>query len=210
MKKRTVGILIYDYVDLLDFSGPAEVLTLTSNSKAEQALTLYKKKLLPTRPFEVFFIAENAVPIKTHPGIRVEPNYTIDNHPDLDILIIPGAPLRAIQSIIKNKKIKDWIIKHKNIEYICSVCSGAIILGETGLLNGKKATTHHLALKVLQEKYPDIQVVSECKVIQDSNLITSGGVSSGINMGLYLVEKTIGKTAAERTAITIEFEYTLH
>ncbi|MGG2081316.1 DJ-1/PfpI family protein [Lysinibacillus pakistanensis] len=202
MKKRTVGILIYDYVDLLDFSGPAEVLTLTSNSKAEQALTLYKKNLLPTRPFEVFLVAENAVPIKTHSEIRVEP--------DLDILIIPGAPLRAVQSIIKNKKIKDWIIKHKNIEYICSVCSGAIILGETGLLNGKKATTHHLALKVLQENYPDIQVVSEGKVIQDSNLITSGGVSSGINMGLYLVEKTIGKTASERTATTIEFEYTLH
>lgn len=95
MKKRTVGILIYDYVDLLDFSGPAEVLTLTSNSKAEQALTLYKKNLLPTRPFEVFLVAENAVPIKTHSEIRVEPDYTIDNHPDLDILIIPGPPLRA-------------------------------------------------------------------------------------------------------------------
>lgn len=76
-------------------------------------------------------------------------------------------------------------------------------MGETGLLN-------HLALKVLQENYPDIQVVSEGKVIQDSNLITSGSVSSGINMGLYLVEKTIGKTASERTATTIEFEYTLH
>ena len=205
MKKRKVGILIYDYVDILDFSGPAEVLSLTSNSKAEQALTLYKKDLLPTRPFEVFLITENGESVKTHSGIKVIPDYTINNHPDLDILIIPGGPLRAVQSIRKNKKIQDWIIKHKNIEYICSVCTGAIILGETGLLNVKRGTTHHLALKILQENYPDIQVISEEKVIQDSNIITSGGVSSGINMALYLVRKTIGESAAERTATTIEF-----
>ena len=205
MRKRKVGILIYDYVDILDFSGPAEVLSLTSNSKAEQALTLYNKDLLPTRPFEVFLITENGEQVKTHSGVRVVPDYTINNHPDLDILIIPGGPLRAVQSIMKNKNIQDWIIKHKNIEYICSVCTGAIILGETGLLNGKRGTTHHLALKILQENYPDIQVISEDKVIQDSNIITSGGVSSGINMALYLVGKTIGESAAERTATTIEF-----
>ncbi|MGE7113093.1 DJ-1/PfpI family protein [Lysinibacillus sp. NPDC047702] len=180
-------------------------MSLTSNSKAEQALTLYKKDLLPTRPFEVFLITENGESVKTHSGIRVVPDYTINNHPDLDILIIPGGPLRAVQSIRKNKNIQDWIIKHKNIEYICSVCTGAIILGETGLLNGKRGTTHHLALKILQENYPDIQVISEEKVIQDSNIITSGGVSSGINMALYLVGKTIGESAAERTATTIEF-----
>lgn len=73
------------------------------------------------------------------------------------------------------------------------------------MLDGKKATTHHLALKVLQEKYPDIQVVSDSKVVYDSNLISSGGVSSGINMALYLVEQIMGKTTAERTAKTIEF-----
>lgn len=206
MKKRKVGILLYDYVDILDFSGPAEVLSLTSNSKAEQSLTLYKKELLPTRPFEVLTITENGMQIKTHSGIKVVPDYGIDNHPELDILIIPGGPVRAVQSMVKNKKVQDWIIKHKSIEYICSVCTGAIILGETGLLNGKRATTHHLALKMLQESFPDIQVVSESKVVQDSNLITSGGVSSGINMALYLVERIKGKSTSERIAATIEFQ----
>ncbi|WP_409276342.1 DJ-1/PfpI family protein [Neobacillus sp. SCS-31] len=91
------------------------------------------------------------------------------------------------------------------MEYICSVCTGAYILGATGLLDGKKATTHHLALKVLQEKYPEIQVISDNKVVHDGNIITSGGVSSGINMSLYLVEQILGKTAADRTAKTIEF-----
>ncbi|SDN94659.1 hypothetical protein SAMN05443253_1304 [Bacillus sp. OK048] len=77
------------------------------------------------------------------------------------------------------------------------------------MLNGKRATTHHVALKMLQESFPDIRVVSESKVIQDSNLITSGGVSSGINMALYLVERILGKSTAERTATTIEFEKNL-
>ena len=107
--------------------------------------------------------------------------------------------------MVKNQKIKEWIIKHKSIEYICSVCTGAIILGETGLLDGKKAMAHHLALKMLQEKYPDIRVVSDSKVVHDSNLISSGGVSSGINMALYLVEQIMGKSTAERTVKTIEF-----
>lgn len=205
MKSKRVGILLYDYVDVLDFTGPAEVLALTTKNKVEEALTLYKKELLPTKPFEIFTISETGEQIKTHSGIKVEPDFSFDISPELDILIIPGGPLRAVQSMIKNKKVQEWIIKHKNSEYICSVCTGAYILGSTGLLNGKKATTHHLALKNLQEKYPEIQVVSESKVIHDSNLITSGGVSSGINMALYLVEQIMGKSVAKRTAKTIEF-----
>ncbi len=160
---------------------------------------------MPTKPFEVVTISETGVQIKTHSGIKVEPDFSIDDVPEMDILIIPGGPLRAVQSVAKNQKIIDWINKNKNIEYVCSVCTGAYILGATGLLDGKKATTHHLALKVLQEKYPSIRVVSDSKVVHDSNLITSGGVSSGINMALYLVEQIMGKTIAERTAKTIEF-----
>lgn len=151
MKKRKVGILLFDYVDVLDFTGPAEVLSLTANNKAEQIFTLYKKQLLPTRPFEVFTLTETGKSITTHTEIEVVPDFSIDNSPKLDILIIPGGPLRAVQTMAKNKRIIDWIIKHKNIEYICSVCTGAYILGATGLLNGKKATTHHLALKLLQK-----------------------------------------------------------
>ncbi|MFB4166845.1 DJ-1/PfpI family protein [Virgibacillus sp. JSM 102003] len=205
MKKLKVGILLFDYVDILDFAGPAEILSLTVKSKAEQALTLYKKHLLPTRPFEVYTITEKGMKIVTHSGIKVEPDFSIDLSPELDILIIPGGPLRAVQAIAKNQKIIDWINTHKNIEYLCSVCTGAYILGETGLLDGKKVTTHHLALKMLREKYPDIQVLSDRKVVQDGNIISSGGVSSGINMALYLVEQILGESTANRTAKTIEF-----
>ncbi|MEH7378917.1 DJ-1/PfpI family protein [Bacillus sp. JJ1533] len=205
MKKRKVGFLLFDYVDVLDFAGPAEVLSLTAHNKTEQALTLYKKNLLPTRPFEVYTLSETGMEITTHSGIKVKPDFSIDTSPKLDILIIPGGPLRAVQGVAKNLKIIDWIISHKSIDYLCSVCTGAYILGETGLLDGKKATTHHLALELLREKYPKIEVVSDSKVVQDGNIVSSGGVSSGINMALYLVEQIIGKSAAERTAKTIEF-----
>ncbi|MEH7235393.1 DJ-1/PfpI family protein [Bacillus sp. JJ1562] len=205
MKKRKVGILLFDFVDILDFAGPAEVLSLTANNKAEQALSLYKKHLLPTRPFEVYTLSETGMEITTHSGIKVKPDFSIDSSPELDILIVPGGPLRAVQSIAKNQKIIDWIITRKSIDYICSVCTGSYILGETGLLDGKKATTHHLALKLLQEKYPEIEVLSDRKVVQDGNIISSGGVTSGINMALYLVEQTMGGSTAERTAKTIEF-----
>lgn len=73
------------------------------------------------------------------------------------------------------------------------------------MLDGKKATTHHLALKLLQEKYPEIQVLSDRNVVQDGNIITSGGVSSGINMAIYIVKQIMGESIAERTAKTLEF-----
>ncbi|QQK79939.1 DJ-1/PfpI family protein [Salicibibacter cibi] len=205
MKKKNVGILIYDFVDILDFAGPAEVLSLTAKTKAEQYISLYKKQLPSKMPFEVFTISETGRQIRTHSGIRVVPQFSIDSSPKLDIIIIPGGPLRAVLSMVKNQKVQEWIIKSKDIEYICSVCTGSFILGETGLLNGRKATTHHLALNKFQEKYPEIGVETNSKVIKDGGMITSGGVSSGINMALYLVEEIMGRSASERIAKTIEF-----
>src|SRR5690625_1468349 len=148
---RRVGFLLFDYVDLLDFSGPAEVLSLTTNSKAEQALTLYKKKLLPTRPFEIITFSKTGASIKTHAGITVEPDYSIDEEVHIDILIIPGGPLRAIQSLAKNKRVINWLKQYKDAEFICTVCTGTYILGATDLLSGKRVTTHHLATKLVQE-----------------------------------------------------------
>lgn len=147
---------------------------------------------MPTRPFEVYMISESGKTIKTHIGTKVTPDYSINDSPTFDILLVPGGPLRAIQSISKNKKIIEWIKSQKSIEYICSVSTGAYLLGEACLLAGKKVTTHHLALKLLQDKYPDTHGISQEKVVHDVNIISCGGVSSGINMGLYLVEQLLG------------------
>ncbi|RDW19749.1 DJ-1/PfpI family protein [Oceanobacillus chungangensis] len=203
-KQKQVGILLYEYVDILDFSGPAEVLSLAAINKLQQSVNLYKKKMLANNPFRVFTVSETGEQIKTHTGIKVEPEFSFVNAPKIDILIIPGGPLRAVEEISKNERIINWIMEHSQVDYLCSVCTGAFILARTGVLNGKKAATHHLASNILKRKYPSIQVASE-KVIQDENVITCGGVSSGINMALYLVEQVLGSEAAERTAKTIEF-----
>ncbi|QQK77051.1 DJ-1/PfpI family protein [Salicibibacter cibarius] len=189
MTIRKVGIFLYDYVDSLDFVGLAEVLSFTSYNKGDQV--------------EIFTITEFGQRIRTHSGVKIMPDFSIVNAPEIDILIIPRGPLKAVQSVAKNQKVKDWIIKHKNSDYICSVCTGTYILGATGLLDGKKATTHHLAVKDLQAKYPHIQVLSVSKVVHTHNLISSAGVSSGINMAMYLVEQIFGKPTAERTAHTL-------
>ncbi|QQK80908.1 DJ-1/PfpI family protein [Salicibibacter cibi] len=189
MISKKVGIFLYDYVDSIDFLGLAEVLAFTSCNKEDEV--------------EVFTIAEFGQHIRTHSGVKIKPDFSIVNAPEIDILIIPRGPLKVVQSVAKNQKVKNWIIKHKNSEYICSVCTGAYILGATGLLDGKKATTHHLAVNDLQAKHPNIQVLSVSKVVHTHNFISSAGVSSGINMAMYLVEQIFGKPTAERTAHTL-------
>lgn len=207
MKKQyNVGILIYDFMDLLDFAGPAEVISLTAFSRLQQNIILYKRILPKNKPFQVRTISETGKTIKTHAGTEVHSDFTLDNAPHFDILIIPGGPLRAINKVIKNRKIMDYIAGSQNIEMICSVCTGSLILAESGLLNGKAATTHHLALSLLNNKSTDIRVIRDKRVVRDGNVITSGGISSGIHMALYLIEELFGKETALRTAKVLEFD----
>lgn len=201
-----VGFLIFDYMDILDFAGPSEVLSLAAFSNLQQNIMLYRKTLPQNRPFHVSTVSETGTLIKTHAGTMIQPDYNLNNAPLFDILIIPGGSLRAVNKVIKNRKIMDYIMNSHNIEMICSVCTGSLILAETGLLNGRAATTHHKALALLNRKSRGIQVIKDQKVVKDGNIITSGGVSSGINMALYLVEKLISKEAALRTAKIIEFD----
>ncbi|WP_223067476.1 DJ-1/PfpI family protein [Paenibacillus caui] len=165
-----------------------------------------QKSAAQKETFEVTTFSESGNSIKTHAGIVIKPDFSLDNAPEFDILIVPGGPLRAVNKVLKNRKIIEYIVMSKNIEMICSVCSGSLILAEAGLLNGKTATTHHLALSILKNKWPRIQVENNKKVVKDGNIITSGGVSSGINMALYLVEKLFNNEIAKRTAKVIEFD----
>ncbi|WGU96549.1 DJ-1/PfpI family protein [Paenibacillus dendritiformis] len=205
MKRRQVGILVHDGADHLDIAGPAEVLSLASKYKTEQLLMLYQRKLMPTRPFHVCTVSAAGHPIQTHTGVRIQPDYSFADAPELDILIIPGGSFLAVQAVSGNREVVNWIKRHLNIEYICSVCTGVFMLNEAGLLDGKRVTTHHLAAGMLQRSNASLQVESESKVVHDGNIVSSGGVTSGINMALYLVRTILGDKAADRTAAYIEF-----
>ena len=184
----TIGILIYPQVEELDFVGPFEVLS-------------YINKIRPDST-KVMLVAENADLIRSFNGMRVLPDTTIQDCPELDVLVVPGGKGRI--AAMKNPVIKDFIHKQMiTAQYVTSVCTGAFLLAEAGLLSGKKATTYHTAVAEL-EAY-SVQVLP-AKVVQDGKIITAGGVSSGLELGLYVLKQLYGLAIAQEVAAKIEYQ----
>ncbi|SNT69699.1 DJ-1/PfpI family protein [Psychrobacter sp. LV10R520-6] len=197
--KRTVGILLFNEVEVLDFAGPFEVFSLVENAESGNKI------------FKVVTIAQYQTPISARNGLKVIPDYTFDTHPTLDVLIIPGG-YGAETIEIKNLVVINWIAaQSNNVELTLSVCTGAFLLAEAGLLSGKKATTHWMDLDHLNTAYPDIKVIANKRYVdasdEKSSLVTSGGISSGIHASLYCVEKLVDAQTAYATANRMEFDW---
>jgi transcriptional regulator GlxA family with amidase domain len=196
--KKKVGMLIFPNVELLDFCGPYEVFSTFHFDET-------KNKLEPS-PFEIYLIAENEGLIKTRAGILVAAEYTLDNHPPFDILVIPGG--WGTRAEINNEIIIDWIKKvARNVELITSVCTGSMLLGKAGLLKGKHATTHWNSLPWMKEEFPDTIIEDKYHIVEDGNVITSAGISAGIDMALKVVQKYYGDDVACSTARYMEYYY---
>lgn len=189
-QKMNVGVLIYDGVYVLDFTGPIEVFADT-----------YLEG--DTNAFNVFTIAEKPDKIIAHSGLQVIPDFTIGNSPSIDILIIPGGNLKLLNDndALKNKLI-NLIDQSK---YTMSVCTGAFILSQTGKLDNLEATTWHGALKNLEKSNPKLKVVNK-RWTDNGKILTTSGVSAGIDGSLYLVSKIFGKEVADKTAIYMDYE----
>jgi len=195
--KRTVGILLFNEVEVLDFAGPFEVFSL-----AEDASTTDKY-------FNVITIAEHQARISARNGLKVIPDYSFANHPDIDVLVIPGG-YGAEKIEINNQVVIDWIVTQSNVaELTLSVCTGALLLAKAGLLAGRAATTHWMDLDNLAS-YPDIEVISNTRFVDASNdisnMVTSAGISAGIHASLYCVEKLIDSKTAHTTAHRMAFD----
>jgi len=188
-----VGILIFDEVEVLDFAGPFEVFSIATDDNA-------------VKLFNVSIIAENNRIINARNGLKVLPDYSLQDAKEIDVLIIPGG-FGAETVEFKNKVLLEWIIETNQKTIItASVCTGAIILAETKLLDNRKATTHWMDTDRLKNDYPAIQVVTNTKYVEDGKFITSGGISAGINMSLYIVGKLFGKETAVDTAKRMEYD----
>lgn len=183
----TIGILIFPEVEELDFVAPFEVLS-------------YVNKIQPNST-NIMLVAETLNPIRAFNGMRIIPDVSIHECPVLDILVIPGGKgrLAAMHNIAIINFIKE---QNKTAKYITSVCTGAFLLAEAGLLTGKQATTYHTAFAEL-ETYSVTVIPS--KVIQDGNIITAGGVSSGLELGFYLLKKLFGSSISQEAAQKIEY-----
>jgi transcriptional regulator GlxA family with amidase domain len=185
--RRNVAIVIYNQMELLDFAGPAEVFAAAKGGQA----------------FKVYTVAENDRPIKSQGFVTITPQYTIDNCPRPDILVIPGG---NSSSVSKSQKMLDWVksVSH-DAECVLSVCTGAFVLAKAGLLDGLEATTHHSAISNLRRNYSNVKVRTDVRVVDNGKILTAAGVSAGIDGALHLVSKLCGHKVAQKTAEYMEY-----
>lgn len=194
---RTVGILIFDDVEVLDFCGPFEVLA-TARREGESSDG--------TQLFEVVTIAEEDRLIHCRGNLLVQPHYTLANHLPLDLLVIPGGP--GTRRERGNPALLEWIAaQNQRTEITASVCTGAFLLAEPGLLDGRRATTHWASVDLMRREYPTVQLVDDERVIDTGHIVTSAGVSAGIDMALHLVARFHGPASAAWTARRMEYRY---
>ncbi len=188
-----VGIYIYDDAEVLDFSGPFEVFS-TANRLVDSG-----------RPFNVFLVAEHNAPVIARGGYSINPQYDFGNHPDIDVLIVPGG---IHTGELDKPDVIRWVAAASlKAMTVASVCTGAFILAKAGLLTGLQVTTHWEDVEDLRQSHPDLTVVESVRWVDEGKFVTSGGISAGIDMSLHLVSKLAGPELAEKTARQMEFEW---
>ena len=183
-----VAFLISEGAVMIDFSGPWEV---------------FQDVMVPGRmehPFRLYTVAETTNPIHASGGMQIVPDYSIKNAPAPKVIVIPAQsePSAAVLEWIRQST--------KNTDVTMSVCTGAFVLAKTGLLSGKSAVTHHTAFKHFAMQFPDIQLKRGARFVEDGNLATAGGLSSGIDLALRVVERYYGREVAQKTAYQMEYQ----
>ncbi len=186
-----IGIYIYQDAEVLDFSGPFEVCSTANRFLDSQ--------------HRVLLIAEHNQLVKARGGFTVMPDCSINEHPPLDVLIVVGG---IHDKEMFNAPVINWIAKqYEKVNVLASVCTGAFLLAEAGVLSGLNATTHWQDIPDLTVRYPDINVCSDVRWLDQGKIITSGGISAGIDMSLHLIARLYSQEVAEKTANQMEYHW---
>ncbi|HKZ21571.1 MAG TPA: DJ-1/PfpI family protein, partial [candidate division Zixibacteria bacterium] len=176
-----VAVLISDGATLIDFTAPMEVFHLAG--------------------MQVFTVAEKSEPTQIASMMKIIPSYTLENSPEPDVIVIPGG-LATTQSLI------DWVKNtSKKSDIILSVCTGASFLAEAGMLDNLEATTYAPHLEHLQMEAPKTKIVTDKRVVDNGKIITTGGLSAGIDGALHVVEKILGRGRANEVAVNMEYNW---
>jgi len=192
----TVGILLYDGVELLDFAGPYEVFTVASRVHL-------RDDPAAEPPFDVFTAAAAADPVRTHAGLRIVPDCTFAYHRRVDLLVVPGG---VVDGAVADPRIGDWVARTSAAAQItASVCTGAFLLARAGLLEGRTATTHWEDVDDLQTSYPGLRAVKDRRWVDDGDVVTAAGIAAGIDMALHLVQRLRGRDLAAATARYMQY-----
>ncbi len=186
----TYGLLIFDGAEELDFTGPWEVFTASSmlREHADTALLL----------------AEGPGAVRCNKGMRVLPDHTLDDHPPLDVLLVPGG--NGTRREVNNPTLIDWIrTTASRTTWTTSVCTGALLLHEAGAARGRRVATHHAFEDTLQAR-GEVTVVRDARYVVDGDLVTSQGVSAGIDMALWLIGRLHGRDHSRAVRRYIQYD----
>jgi len=196
--RKTVGILIFDDVEVLDFAGPFEVFSRTRFVAGADS-----RRTDDSAPFDTFTVARTRDAVTAIGALKVIPHYSWADAPAIDILVVPGG--FGTRALLNDQPTLDWIRKTAAASsQVTSVCTGALLLAKVGLLKGRRATTHWAGLDLLASIDPTIQVQRDTRVVSDG-VVTSAGVSAGLDMSFSVVENICGRAVAEETAHYIEY-----
>jgi transcriptional regulator GlxA family with amidase domain len=184
VRVSTIGFVLYPRFTALDFIGPYEVLSRLPGHRA-------------------VVIAQSSKPVPAEQGpVAVEPEFTFKDAPPLDVVLVPGGPGQLAQ--MGNEELRGYLrATTENGTLVTSVCTGALLLGDAGLIEGKRATTHWLAYDALEQL--GATPVAE-RIVRDGNVITAAGVSAGIDLGLLLAAEIAGEDMAKAIQLGIEYD----
>jgi putative intracellular protease/amidase/YHS domain-containing protein len=183
-----VAFVISEGAVIIDFTGPWEV---------------FQDVMVPGRsgpPFRLYTVSDSTSPIRAGGGMKIVPDYNFENAPAPKVTVIPAQSEPSAAML-------EWIRRSaKTTDVTMSVCTGAFVLARTGLLSGKAATTYHGAFVPFANEFPDIHLKRGARFVEDGNLATAGGLSSGIDLALRVVERYFGREVAQKTAYNMEYQ----
>ncbi|MCB2193374.1 MAG: DJ-1/PfpI family protein [Deltaproteobacteria bacterium] len=187
-KPMTAGVLLFHEVEVLDFAGPFEVLARSTDEAGQPC-------------FQAFMLGPTPE-VECMNRLVVRPHFTLDDAPDMDILVVPGGPgarvpesLEPVVSFLKEQAT--------SVKVLASVCTGSYWLARAGLLDGLEATTHSLRLGDFAASFPSIKAVRR-KIVDQGHIITAGGVASGVDLGLHLLKRFYGEEVRKREAVRLD------
>ncbi|MCF0055256.1 DJ-1/PfpI family protein [Dyadobacter sp. CY356] len=184
-KKRNVAIFIHNGIEILDFAGPSEVFASTEG-------------------FNVYTVSLSKEPVISQGFIKITPTYSLTDCPKPDVVVLPGGDTGPF---IENKTLIDWIKNSAtHAEVMLSVCTGAGLLAKAGLLDGKQATTFHSYIEPLQKATPKALILRDTRFVDNGQIVTTAGVSAGIDGALHVIAKLKGQGAAAKTARYMEYD----
>lgn len=188
-----IGIYIYDNAEVLDFSGPFEVFSVASRFLDEN------------EKFNVFLISEKSPTVTARGNYKINSHYTFENVPQTDVLIVVGG---VHTEEVKKTTVINWIKEQsKNTKIVASVCTGTFLLAEAKIITNHTVTTHWEDIPDLKNDYPTLDVVEDVRWVDEGNIITSAGISAGIDMSLHLVLKIKNLELANKTAKQMQFDW---